>query len=81
MAKLTAAQQAALYHARKRRRLASHSGPTYVGGVFSILMQDGSNSLVLEDMSYLLMEFDRHEITLENGSLLLCENGASIYME
>lgn len=55
MPKLTDRQQAALYWARKQRREASHSGPS-TGGLYSFLLEDGSNSIVLEDGTFLLME-------------------------
>lgn len=52
---LTDRQQAALYWARKQRREMSHSGPS-TGGQSSLLLEDGSNSIDLEDNTFLLME-------------------------
>lgn len=78
---LTRATQAALYYARKRRRIASHSGPIDVGGVFSFLLEDGTNSILLEDGSFLLMQYATPTILLEDSTYILLENNNLILME
>jgi hypothetical protein len=81
MSRLTTGQQRALYYARKRRRVASHSGPIDVGGVFSILLEDGSYSFLLQDGFFLLMEYTNNSFRLEDGSMLLQENNNFFLME
>lgn len=81
MPRLTSRQQGALYWARKQRRQASHSGPIDIGGVFSFLLEDGSNSIDLESGSFLLIENDTPGFLLEDGSVVLLEDGRFILLE